>query len=218
MGYPTTSVLDTFTRGDEDPLTNFSSVFGVFGDVFRLVSNTINADSLINGVATGYWTASTFGPDCEAYVDVSTKPTANGEYISVFARAQEVGAATADLYDVRAEVAAGADVWSINVVTNAAGSRLGDTFTQEYSAGDAIGIRCVGNQIQAWYRTGGSWSMIAEREDGTYSNAGYIGTGVDNTSGYLDNFGGGTMVPIPMFKVGKGLVNHSGLVGGGLVG
>lgn len=193
MEYPTTSILDSFTRGDEDPVANFSSAFGGAGDVFRLVSNAINADSLLNGIATGYWDAGTFGPDMEAWVTVATKG-ANGEYASVFARMLNPGFPTTDLYDVRATTDAGTDIWTINRVDNAVGTPLGSTFTQEVSNGDGIGIRCIKDRISAWYRSGGVWTKLAERTDGTYSAAGYAGVGVNNTTVYFDDFGGGTFI------------------------
>jgi hypothetical protein len=192
MPFPSTGILDNFNRADESPATGWTHLF----NSFAIVSNQL-ASAVVASVLS-YYSASTYGPDCEGYYTVATKPPVGGS-TAVLARLVDVGTAfTADGYLVKFDnVTGGAnDVWAIQRVDNGAATTLGATFTQEVSNGDAIGIECIGSSISALYKpSGGSWTTLATRTDSTYTAAGYLGaSSVSDTSNRIEDFGGGTRV------------------------
>lgn len=160
---------------------------------FNLASN--KAGSSAAQTAASYW-ADDLGPDVEAYLTIDTNVAIAGDNFRVHARLQQAGGAgTQDGYQVRAQQVSGAanDTIIIDRVTNNANTALA-TYTQEFAAGDKIGIRCVGNVIQAWYKaSAGSWTKLGEVTDSTYSAAGKVGMAVRGTTGKIDNFYAGTV-------------------------
>ena len=86
----------------------------------------------------------------------------------------------------------------INRVDNGAFTALGAAITQGIDAGDAAGLKKVGDQICAWFNNDGAgWTQLACRTDATYNSAGRIGifgSGAAGSLSFGDNFGGGTIV------------------------
>lgn len=188
MAFGQTGILDNFNRANEGPpMTGWTTPAGVGG---LIVSGSVCAASTAN--AFGIYSASPSNANCEAWFTVSTA-TGAGATVSIFARAKDVSsAATFDAYGLVVTEAA-TDWWAIRRVDNGLATTLGASFAQEVSNGDGIGIRCSGSTITAWYRSGsaGSWTELASRTDSTYSAAGYLAVSISDTTGRVDNFGGG---------------------------
>lgn len=201
--FPTTGILDPFTGADENPIaTNWTCPWFAGDDTLRRLSNQLTKNGA--GFANGWYDLSTFGPDCEAYCTVVTKPATN-DYISLLARTSDVGTATPDGYLIVITMSATADDWGIRVIQDGVTQPLGAGFTQEIADGDGIGISCVGDEITAWYRSaGGSWVSLAVRTDTTFTGAGYLALECFGVAGgsVLDDFGGGDVVSVsdpPLF-------------------
>lgn len=190
MAFPTTPILDTFNRADENPATGFTSVL----NNIQVLSNQAGATSANHLV---YYSASTYGPDSECLLDLPTKPPGTSQ-CSVGARWVQVGSpSTLDGYSLVLTAAAGTDSFAIQRVDNGVGTTLGSAISQEVTNGDGMGIRCLGSVIYGFYRSGaGEWTELGNRSDSTYTAAGNIGLSGNSTTTRYDNFGGGTFIPL----------------------
>jgi hypothetical protein len=197
MPTPTASILDSFTRANENPLSgggNWSdSLNGSHGNL-QLVSNAVKTALGGSGTATAWWNAANFGPDCEASLKISTKPTITAHEVFLFARIQGEGTATYDGYFFRMINQSGTDTWEITRVDNGTGTVLASG-SQEYSSGDSFAIQCIGSIISAWYKpAAGSWTLLGAVRDTTYAAAGKIAIGVPDTTVVVDDFAAQTLV------------------------
>lgn len=190
MPFPINSTsIDNFNRANEGPPP--SSSWTNFSGGLKVVSNACV------GNATGsnqisYWNVENFGPDCEAFVTISSLPATDGDQVIVFGRIDTVGA---NGYDVAYNRAAGTDTLVIARVDAGVGTAL-NTLSQEVSAGDSIGIQIIGSTIYAWYKaSAGSWELKGSSTDSTYSATGKLalGTNYASTSPNMDDFGGGAI-------------------------
>jgi hypothetical protein len=200
VAFPTTGVLDDFNRAgpgvganwSNDPFHGGSTAYAIQG------STVVGA----TGYSEEWWNAATYGPDCELFVTVVTKPTegSSGQGFWVNSRLVQPSAAasTADGYDVFVSTLVGTDKVQIMRYDNAISTVLTpDTLTQEFASGESLGIEIIGTTITAYRKSGGTWSSIGSRTDGTYSAAGFLSFGWSDSGtnpGRFDDFGGGTVV------------------------
>lgn len=197
MAFPTTSVLDNFTRADASLYTgNWTdiAISGENGATLRVISNQLGMSSA--AASDAFWNASTFGPDVEAFVTVATLSSSNNG-CELYARLTGTGA-TATGYLIYYERQAGTDIFQVyRLDAGATFVQLGADFTQEVSAGDSIGLSVVGTTITVWYKAAaGAWTSLGTRTDATYAGTNSrIGVEIDNNTVIrLDDFGGGTVV------------------------
>lgn len=198
MAFPTTSLLDDFNRANEVPATtNWSGPMESGDGSMNVNSNRLRPDGA--GFSASWYDLSTFGPDCEAWVTIDTKETEDAGQMEVRIRLQDVGTAGLDGYIVRYLPKSGTDVVQIRRFDNGSTTQLGADINQDFDAGDGLGIECIGNQISAYRRSAGVWSLLGTRTDSTYTGAGYIGLAdhLGNAVGFFDDFGGGTVVVAP---------------------
>lgn len=196
MPFPTTGILDAFNRADENPITGWTALF----NNFRVASNAMKSTTA--GSDFAYYSAATYGPDCEAYMTVATKVPTGGA-MAIIARLVDTGSiATVDGYMVNVAVAAGTDTITIVRLDNGVGTTLGSSISQEVANGDSIGIECIGSSISCFYKSGaGAWTNLGTRTDTTYSAAGRVGVSVTtDTSESFDDFGGGTRIASLAFQ------------------
>lgn len=208
MAFPLTPVLDNFTGTNGDDLPVYSANWDATptgGTALEIQSNAATGTSA-GGNNSNSW-GTTFGPDCEVYVTVSTAAAA-GNVILLLARGvQTTSLATIDGYALRYAPAAGTDTLTIQSVTNGAQTSIGAAFSQEIANGDSIGLECVGTTLTCYYKpSGGSWSALFSRTDSTYSSAGKIGLLSSSTGVRLDAFGGGTIHQSTGALTGQGSV------------
>lgn len=201
MAFPTTSVLDDFNRGNVNPPSanwDYHINSGFSGrPTLAVISNQCGLDTPNFG--SGYWDASTFGPDTEIYVTLAVLPGTNVDtFLDVRIQGPGTGGSapsTADGYSV-AFVNKATDELQFNRVDNAVYTQLGPTQTPgNLVAGDKIGVEMIGFTIKAYRHDGASWAQYGTSEtDSTYSSAGYIGGGFGDEIGRWEDFGGGTVV------------------------
>lgn len=196
MAFPSTSVLDNFTGTDGTDLPVYSANWQATptgGSALEIQANAATGTSA-GGNNTNSW-ATDYGPDCEVYVTINTKP-ADGNVILLLARGQQTTSLlTADGYALRFVQNAGTDTFVIQRITNGAATSLSSTFSQEVTNGDSIGLEIVGNTLTAYYKAGGgAWTSLGSTTDSTYTAAGKIGMLTSSTGVRLDAFGGGTYV------------------------
>lgn len=217
MAFPSTSVLDNFTRADANPTSNPMSGGDSWGQKaiaggsttnrLKIVSNQVQAAPSGTAFASDYDTTS-YGPDSEVYCDVVSIGgwgTTN-EILSMYARVVNPGLTTCTGYEVEIDANG---TWNVqNMASNSIFTSLG-TKTQVIAAGDSVGMKITGTgatvTIELWYKaSGGSWTSLGTITDsGTAGNtlrrtaAGSIGIEIHHAAGnvpILDNFGGGTVV------------------------
>jgi hypothetical protein len=214
MAFPTTSILDDFTGATEAPiLANWTTPLTSGTGRSRRFNGTIQG---MNDTAyhNAYYDLATYGPDCEAYAQVATKPPTADDYVSLWARVTDQGGAVVDGYELAVFTKAGTDTWQLYEVSNGTYNTMGAAFTTEIAVGDWIGLECIGDQISCYHKpSAGSWTLVGTRTDSTHSGAGYIGIeGRESTVGdsAMDNFGGGTVITGRTYKRLVGPVQLTG--------
>lgn len=197
MAFPTTGVIDAFTYADGSLDTASSNAWQLdpmndaAADGLSVSSNQVRTTVTPLGVGAAWLNSSTYGPNQEAYFDTVTI----GGYFGIYLRLQSPSnsSSTADGYLVEIEDTA----LTVYSITNAVGSAISTTQTVTALAnGDGFGASIIGNTIQAYRRSSGTWSAYgATRTDSTYTSPGYLGVVAVHASArpVIDNFGGGTI-------------------------
>ncbi len=188
-------VLDDFNRPDENPLSDTgrwgNSVYAGNENGLKVVSNQLAATSLTD---TAWRSDQQYGADQEAWVAIAVKPGGDNA-VRVYARLQAPGSSGYDGYMLRYQQNAGIDQAFIERIDNGAVTML-TTLNREFSINDKLRIRAIGSSIQAWRYGGRGWQVLGTATDTTYTGGGYIGVGLRNASGRLDDFGGGNAIPL----------------------
>jgi hypothetical protein len=203
MAFPTTPVLDPFTRANENPLANgsWASLTPFDGGGMKLVSNTARSSIADGSWAGSYWSAGNFGPDTEVFVTVVTKPATNGHVFDLYVRGNSGDLTNFPSYSLEYSRQAGTDAFKFIRYDVGSSTQLGSTMNQEVSNGDAIGLSVVGTTLTAWYKaSGGSWASLGTTTDGTYAGSGKIAFDSNDASGAMDDFGGGTLASGAIFS------------------
>lgn len=200
MAFPSTAVLDDFNRS-EDPLSQSGAWSGpIESGLTQLLTNGTGAKCVTGGAAGSYRNADV-GPNCEVYCTISTKDAAN-DSVYLYTRTQSPGLAGIDAYVLEAKAqSAGTDQLTLFRVDDGAGTQLGATISQEFANGDKYGLEAIGADLNIYYYTGGSWSLLGSRSDGTYSAAGKLGMTIVNDSWEMDDFGGGSSGSIALTNI-----------------
>ncbi len=194
MAFPTTGVLDAFTRADNTDLgANWTTTVLVGDSAISIVSNQAGYADVDSSFRDEYWNPATFGPDCEVYYTVATKPLVTTP-VYLFLRLQSPGTSEVDGYYCEIVNQVATDDGGIYRLDNGVFTQLGASLSQEWSDGDGLGFEAIGSAIKAYRRSSGTWSELASRTDATYGSAGNIGIGIQGHTPRLDDFGGGTVV------------------------
>lgn len=187
-----TAILDNFTRANASTLgANWSLLtnFNFGGSDLGVISN--QAYNPTGGTYISmYWSAATFGPDCECYLTLSTVSSDN---ISLYLRTQQPGYNTFDGYILTVDRTAGE--FSIRRVDNGTETLLGAAVSQAVASGNKILFEAIGSTLTGYIDTGSGWVSVLSRTDATYAGAGGVGFygGGNATSWRYDDFGGGTV-------------------------
>lgn len=192
MFFPVNGVVDAFNRANETPIAApwAGPLFSGEGQM-NLTSNALKF-STTSGIFSGSYYNQLFGPDVEAYFTLSTLP-ADTERINFMARVQNPGAAGINGYMVTLIASGvGNDTVRIRKTTAGSNSTLGaDITSEDFAAGDGLGIQVIGSTIKAWRRSSGVWRELGSRTDTSFTTAGYIGFEGDGTTTVIEDFGGG---------------------------
>jgi len=167
MAFPTTGVLDNFNRASIG--SDWTEDIYDFGDAnFAISSNQASPGNIY--YSSAWWNVETFGADSEVYVTIATLPGA-GEGIGLGIRYADVGTNGVDGYNIYYEKASGTDTVIIMRLDDGSDTQLGATISQDFSAGDGIGVEAISSQIIVYRRSSGTWSDISSggRTDGTYT-------------------------------------------------
>ncbi len=164
--------LDSFNRRNENPLSDAGPWSnGVDGSVetgLRVVSNTLGCTKTTT--CTAWRNDTQYGPDTEVWARITTLPGTNNQ-LRLYARLQQPGTATYDGYMLRTNQLTGTDqVWIDRVDNGAIVNRL--TISQELAVGDVLLLRVRGSTLEAWRRSGATWSLLGSVVDSTYGGTG----------------------------------------------
>ena len=186
---PTTPVLDDFNRANGGAGANWSLIRST-GFASMNVSGNAAVDSSSTQFAWNYWSSASFGPDCEAYVTVSSHGAT--DTIRIGARVSSFGTTHQGYYVAVSSTGA----WSIIRIDNGISTTLASGVTQALGSGDKLAIRIVGAMITALHYTGGSgWQQVLSY-DSSNDTIRYLGASslaVEFKTSTLDDFGGGTL-------------------------
>jgi len=198
--FPTTGTLDDFNRANTGPppSSNWSTDVRGFGDQGMKVASNVCVPNSGASPASTWWNPGTFAAAQECLVKINALLT-SGQNAGLFARIVGPGGAGPDSYQVDWLYSSGAtDTIAIQRMDNGVFTQLGASISQDFSAGDSIGIECNGSTIAAYRKpSAGSWGSIGNRTDSTYSAAGYIGMYFESAAGSFEDFGGGAIVADP---------------------
>jgi hypothetical protein len=198
VAFPTSSVIDTFNRANEDPLSD-GGKWSIGPDDFGGTNNLrVAGNECFQGLATssnGYRNDQDYGPNCEVYCTINQLPSTS---VVLYARCVNIGSGTTDGYVVYFDLFASPDSLVICRMDNDGLTVLGAGITMgtNFVVGDKVGMECIGSTISAYAYQGGSWSLLGSRTDSTYSAAGKIGVRLSDSgsNARIDDFGGGTVV------------------------
>lgn len=193
MAFPTTAILDTFNRANENPIggnwTNNALNEGA-NNQLKIVSNQCQAVT-VGTSCEAYWNASSFTGDKEAYFKVITKP-GNGQRFEI-GFLQSPG--TSNYVGYRALFIDNSGTGNDTVIINRTDTPATDvqlaSVTNEFSANDILGISISASGVIKVWQNG---NQIATATDTTYTGAFYIELGIRDTTGVVDDFGGGVII------------------------
>jgi hypothetical protein len=199
--FPTTAILDSFTRADATSLgANWTNLFGDPEDGGISSNQAYNPDGNYYPMA---WNVSQYGPDCETYI---TMPTLTGGDDSFYlgGRAVDLGGGSFTGYALAVDVnlAANEDIFLARVDAGVLLQISPTISSVNMSAGDSFGIRMEGPIIRAFHKpAAGSWTEVLNVVDTTYSSAGYLFMYLTtNITARFDDFGGGTVIGQPTMR------------------
>lgn len=194
MAFPTTSILDDFTRANSGSLgANWTDAFeGSPTSGWQIISNQAAQDDTAF-FESSYWSASTFGPNLEAYCTLRYNITTTTR-LEVWGRITSPGASNnAYIFRLGRSADATAFGWEKNVagVNSAIGA---DIVHAAGATGDRVGIELNGTSLQAYYDTGSGWTALGSGyTDSSLTGAGNIGMRGRSTA-VIDDFGGGNIL------------------------
>lgn len=185
MTFPSNpTILDNFNRGNEGPpMTGWTDL----QNGLKVVSSQCVADT---GASTSKFNTA-FDKDQEFFVTIVTKSPTDGGVEAILARLST----SFDGYRVLwFESASGTDEIIIQRSDGGILTQLGAIIFIDKSDGSKLGIRCVGSTIEAWYDTGGGWTLAGSRTDSNYAGNDKPALGLIQLDSVFDDFGGGDFV------------------------
>jgi hypothetical protein len=200
--FPEHPIIDKFGYAGQPVnlggLGDWVTFLGGLATNLRVGTNFANGISPSGATCSDY-TGTTYGPDCEAYMDIVQKDTTNPTFVARLAvRIQNPTLNTAggrQNYEIQV---AGNGNWSIFENFGGVSTQLGSTVVQAIVNGDKMGIRVVGSRIEAWWwdSSGSGWNLVNAVTNTDISAAGPMAIvlqGGASTLWTVDNFGGGTI-------------------------
>ena len=195
MPFPTTLILDTFSRADSSTtlgsnwtISNNSANWG--NDPLGISSNAAYNPMFVNG-GTAWWTASTFSGTLETYFTIKIIPSSRS--LPVCLSLSNGGNTTGNGYTIYFYQPS--DAVKLVKQTNTSSSVIA-TFTQAVNNGDTVGVSLSPSGLfTIYYKANGSttWSLLGTYTDTTYS-CNTIGITIIDSTTRITNFGGGQQV------------------------
>jgi hypothetical protein len=202
--FPTTVVLDDFNRADSGPPPSASwnndMRFEGAGNQGLAVRSNAARGPTPGGLksATAYWNT-VFRDDNEAYVTLGALSPPSHVSCQVWARGSNLGTAKAAAYVVALEESGNISLLRYDDIGGIGYNFLPGTSTVNYplTTGDKVGIRCIGNTVEAWARKAGVWARVLSCTSSVHPNGGQIGLYSYDGSRAFDDFGGGSIEVFP---------------------
>lgn len=188
MAVGDTAILDNLNRANGAIGANYG-VLNSFGTGLNVTSNQASGTG---GPQASYW-LSTFGPDMEVYGTIAVPTGANQNVDMMLGITTPAGAWNG--YGCEMTKLAGTDTVVIYRADLGVITVLGATINQEFSAGDKLLLNRIGTSISVYQNVGSGWNLLGSRTDATYGTVGNIAWFLDDTTGRLDDLGGGTAIP-----------------------
>ena len=190
---PQTSVLDSFNRADETPVSQgaqWGSKATDAGGQLKVLSNVLQR---VSGNGSAYRIREYEG-DMEAFMTIVSNP-GNLNGIAVAVDLQDVGTSGWDGYTLRLHRSLTSWDWNIYRFTNGSGTSLA-SWGLTPAAGNKILLRRIGSKLEAWRYNGGAWTLMQSVTDTTYQR-GKIGAQIFDAghggAATADDFGGGSL-------------------------
>lgn len=200
MSFPTTSVITSFTGGDEAPLSEGATWAGPIQSGVnqpRRVSNAVANPTSGSGQGQSAY-ASVNAADLEAFATVSVLPIA-GDNVDVWVRIKSPNTGSAKGYYAWYTTGTGWRVYRFEAPGTFV--QVGGTDATAMSAGEKIGCEVIGTTVRALHYTGGAWVQRVSGTDSAVTGAGQIGLEIygalTSAAARLDDFGGGAVVTGP---------------------
>ncbi len=188
-GFASQPVSDNFNRANENPLSGGGNWTRVGSQPLALVSNAVVGTSVGNNNSESFSGAGQL-VNCDVWVTLGTPSPTFSRYAGVIARQQVTGFVIAtgqSCYMVISDPAVHEII--LQFVNVGGGVTTLGTWGITTSAGDSVGIRCLGTQISAYYKpAGGVWQLLGTVTD-TNATQGYAGLTTNDTAYTMDDFG-----------------------------
>lgn len=205
--FPTTPILDDFNRPDTssaDP--QWLNIDGTSFSNIGIQSNQGFNPLSPSKFAWANWTATAFGPDCEAYYTLANYAAEPNIRVGARFANPNSGAASGYLVNVSS-----AGVWSIIREVSLAPTTLATGLTRALSSGDKMGIQCIGPIITGWWiGSGGPQQTVSY--DVTPDTPNFLGPGfvvAEFRDSLIEDFGGGNYVaPVPGPNPGRSIASR----------
>jgi hypothetical protein len=195
MAFPTTPILDNFTRADENPIKQCFAPNPIWsGDgLCKIVSNQL-APVAASPTNNDAFCSVGFQSSQEIYITVDN--VSGLTTIGLYCRINQANTAGFINTDYHIDFLPGTSelkFWRDSI--SPASAQLGATVSGVSLAnGDSIGLSCIGSTIEAWKKpSGGSWASLGNRTDSNLTGGGQIGVNINvtTTAPRFSNFGGG---------------------------
>lgn len=221
-------ILDSFDRANQNPISGGALGWAgpMGGGDFGFAELIIDSNTLAqnHSGSSGSYTTTSLGPDVELSAKLTSGTLALASGIYLWCRVQNPDTGSFQAYGIIYYRYSGGEYALVLVVdTDGVDTTLSYIFNEAplpLADGDSIGIRCIGNRIGGYYKTGGvwssdddpAWSSGAVVTDNTISAAGVIAVhfegGSGSTTDFIDEISGGSAsTSLPQDSSGNG--NHT---------
>lgn len=192
--FPTTDILDTCTRADENPATGWTTPVFVGTDAFKILSNKLT--SAVAGFAARSLTGSSFGAQQEAYC---TFFVTGADGFDLGCCMNDLNTAGIDMYGVTVDPAGTLTPFKI---IDGSYTALGSAISQTVTSGDSVGLRRNRQVLEIWYKVGSAdWQLIGARQDSALLSGGALGLDIGANTVSITNFGGGEWTEASVFPL-----------------
>ena len=180
--FPTTSVLDDFNRA------SLGEDWTVGSGSWEISSNQLAPTN--SGASSLLYDPGLYDADQEVYFTIGTLPTTGGtDSVGMFFRMASTNGYLLILANDTAD--------NLRLEKITGGNTDGELvrFYNNFTAGDKLGVRCIGNDISVFHGRSGVWIKLFTWVDSSYNQDGTLALYARGTAGRVDDFGGGDYTP-----------------------
>lgn len=201
MAFPTTPILDDFSRTEDPASTDWTGPLVPSLAQIEIAGGAALGSTHGGGFSASWWKR-LYTADMEAYATMQVAPPVTGGFAFIYLRVQNAGTTSVDGYWVKAgRFSDGQADCSFarmddGVGTAPTGGQPSAFGTMaDWAAGDKFGARIVGNAMELWLNQASGpytgWTLVGSTTDSTYTGPGYLALGMDGSNIIrIDDFGG----------------------------